>query len=211
MSLPDSEVRKQKLNKGTGGTGGNAEVHGDHSSAVGGRGGDAVIGDGGRGGNARVTGNRSTGIGGRGGRGGVGPGQSGGDVHVEHDDMLSVGGHGGEANQPDGRGGRGGRAFGAPIFGGLDRGHIKPPYGRAHTEPGRGGDAPDSPQYMARKLIVIALKERFFIEAAIEPRDQDTVWYDRTVVPLDWLNETLRLRGHRWTVSVVDGEYEFSD
>jgi hypothetical protein len=57
----------------------------------------------------------------------------------------------------------------------------------------------------------MALKERYFIETGIEPRDTDTVWYDRMVVPLDWLNETLRIRGHRWTVSVIDGEYEFAD
>ncbi|CAG4890614.1 hypothetical protein LMG31841_01165 [Paraburkholderia saeva] len=211
MSSLDSNAQRQHLEKGTGGTGGDAEVHGDHSSAVGGRGGEAVIGDGGRGGNARVTGNRSTGIGGRGGRGGIGPGQPGGDIVVDRDDLFSAGGQGGEANQADGRGGRGGRAFRAHLFDGQDRGHLKPPYGRPHIEPGRGGDAPDSPQYMARKLVVMALKERYFIESGIEPRDTDTVWYDRKVVPLDWLNETLRLRGHRWTISVVEGEYEFAD
>lgn len=133
------------------------------------------------------------------------------DVSVEQDDVFSVGGQGGEASQPDGRGGRGGRAYPGNSFGGQDRGHIKPPYGRPNTEPGRGGDAPDTPQYTARKLIVIALKERYFISKDIEPRDADTVWYDRAIVPLDWVNQTLRMRGHRWQVSVVDQEYEFSD
>ena len=70
---------------------------------------------------------------------------------------------------------------------------------------------PDSPQYMARKLTIMALKERYFIAKQIEPGDSETVWYDRTVVPTAWLNDTLKLRGYKWRVSVVDGEYEFSD
>ncbi len=200
------------LNAGTGGDGGHAEVDGDHSSASGGLGGDAVIGDGGRGGDARVVGNQSNAIGGRGGRGGIGPGQPGGDVEVHGDDQFSVGGQGGEANQPDGRGGRGGRAHLASTLLGLpDRGHIKPPYGQAHNEPGRGGDAPDTPQYMARKLIIMGLKERYFIAKSIEPCNLATIWYDRSVVPPEWLNETLALRGHRWRVDVVDQEYVFAD
>lgn len=196
----------------SGGAGGSAEVVGDDSRATGGTGGDAVQGNGGQGGNARVHGNRSTAVGGKGGRGGVGPGQPGGDVTVLGDDAFAAGGQGGEASQHDGRGGRGGRAFNVCNFFGLsDRGHIKPPYGQQHTEPGRGGDAPDSPQYMARKLTIMALKERYFIEKQIEPRDSETVWYDRTVVPMEWLNETLVLRGYKWRVGVVDCEYEFSD
>ena len=70
---------------------------------------------------------------------------------------------------------------------------------------------PDSPQYMARKLTIMALKERYFTAKQIEPRDSETVWYDRKVVPTAWLNDTLKLRGYNWRVSVVDGEYEFSD
>jgi hypothetical protein len=92
-----------------------------------------------------------------------------------------------------------------------DRGHIKAPYGRQYVEPGRGGDAPDTPQYVARKLVIMALKERYFMAQLINPRDSDTVWYDRTVVPLTWLNGTLRLRTQKWRVSVVDGEYEFTN
>lgn len=197
--------------RGTGGAGGNAEVDGDDSSAEGGAGGQAVIGDGGRGGHARVIGNRSGALGGKGGRGGLGPGQPGMDVLVEQDNAFSVGGQGGEASQADGRGGRGGRAHLGNIWGGPDRGHIKPPYGRPQTEPGRGGDAPDTPRYMARKLIVIALKERYFIAKGVAPLDADAVWYDRTIVPLDWINETLRMRGHRWRVAIADQEYEFTD
>jgi hypothetical protein len=200
-----------ELKRGVGGRGGDAEVEGDDSSAEGGEGGQAVISDGGRGGDAKVAGNRSVAIGGKGGRGGVGPGQRGGDAIVTQDSVFSVGGQGGEASQADGRGGRGGRAHLAIAAGVQDRGHIKPPYGKPHTEPGRGGDAPDTPQYVARKLIVMALKERYYIEKEIEPRDPDTVWYDRVVVPLDWLNATLDLRGHKWTVSIVDKEYEFTD
>ncbi|WP_143010721.1 hypothetical protein [Cupriavidus necator] len=97
------------------------------------------------------------------------------------------------------------------MFGVPDRGHLKPPYGQPQLEPGRGGDAPDSPQYMARKLIIMALKERYFIAKSIESHDSDVIWYDRTIVPLDWLNDTLKLRGHKWRVSLVDGEYEFTD
>ncbi|KUE86581.1 hypothetical protein ASL20_22770 [Cupriavidus necator] len=64
---------------------------------------------------------------------------------------------------------------------------------------------------MARKLIIMALKERYFIAKSIESHDSDVIWYDRTIVPLDWLNDTLKLRGHKWRVSLVDGEYEFTD
>jgi hypothetical protein len=200
-----------ELKRGTGGRGGDAEVAGNDSSAEGGEGGQAVIGNGGDGGYAQVSGNRSTARGGKGGRGGVGPGQRGGDVIIAQDNMFSVGGQGGEASQADGRGGRGGRAHLASVLGVQDRGHIKPPYGQPHTEPGRGGDAPDSPQYTSRKLIVMALKERYCIEKGIEPRDSDTVWYDRVIVPVDWLNATLAVRGHGWRVSVVDQEYDFAD
>ena len=198
--------------RGKGGVGGNAVIEGDDSSATGGQGGDAVVGDGGQGGHARVLGNRSAAIGGKGGRGGVGPGQPGGDVEVEGDDSFAAGGQGGEADQPDGRGGRGGRAYEVCRFFDIpDRGHIKAPYGKKNTEYGRGADGPDSPQYMARKLIIMALKERYFIELRSERVDSDTVWYDRSIVPLNWLNETLKLRKYKWTVSIVDEEYTFTD
>lgn len=201
--------------RGAGGHGGDASVDGDDSSAEGGLGGDAVIGDGGRGGHAKVTGDRSSAIGGQGGRGGIGPGQPGMDVSVEQENTHAHGGQGGEANQPDGRGGRGGRAWMpeglCELLGIQDRGHIKPRYGQPQTGFGHGGHAPDTPQYMARKLIVMALKERYFIEKQIVQQDADTVWYDRTIVPIEWLNATLALRGHAWRVSVVDQEYEFTD
>jgi hypothetical protein len=201
----------KKITQGTGGAGGQAEVEGDDSTALGGHGGEAVIGDGGPGGKARVKGDRSTGVGGKGGRGGVGPGQPGGDILIEQDDVFMAGGQGGESSQIDGRGGRGGRSCGAHLFGFTTRAHIKPPYGHPQNEPGRGGDAPDTPQYMARKLLVMGLKERYFIEKSITPCDLEAVWYDRTIVDLNWLNETLRIRGYRWQVSTVDDEYEFSD
>jgi hypothetical protein len=51
------------------GQGGNASVHGDHSEAIGGRGGDAGTGVGGKGGDAAVEGNTSKATGGDGGRG----------------------------------------------------------------------------------------------------------------------------------------------
>ena len=57
----------------------------------------------------------------------------------------------------------------------------------------------------------MALKERYFTAKLIERKDADSIWYDRTVVPLTWLNDTLQLRGYKWRVSVVDGEYEFAD
>lgn len=201
----------KKITQGTGGAGGQAEVEGDHSTALGGDGGEAVIGDGGPGGKARVKGNRSLGVGGKGGRGGLGPGQPGGDVSIEQDNIFMAGGQGGESNQIDGRGGRGGRSHGAYLFGFDNRGYIKPPYGHSQNESGRGGDAPDTPQYMARKLLVLGLKERYFIEKSITPCDLESIWYDRNIVDLKWLNETLLLRGYRWQVSVVDDEYEFSD
>lgn len=201
----------KKRTQGTGGAGGQAEVEGDDSTALGGRGGEAVVGDGGSGGKAIVKGNRSKGVGGQGGRGGVGPGQPGGDVLIEQDDVLMAGGQGGESNQIDGRGGRGGRSYGAHLYGFAVRAHIKPPYGRSQNEPGRGGDAPDTPQYVARKILLMGLKERYFIEQSITPRDLEAVWYDRTIADISWVNETLRMRGHRWQVSIVDDEYEFSD
>jgi len=199
----------------SGGPGGHAEVRGDDSDATGGDGGDAVVGAGGKGGDARVIGNRSLAIGGKGGRGGIGPGQSGGDVLVESDDAIAIGGQGGEASQPDGRGGRGGRAGNVGsvlgVFGIRDHGHIKPRYGQQHLEPGRGGDSPDTPQYKARKLIIIALKERYFFERQLEWRDADAVWFDRSIVPTVWLNDTLQLRGYKWRVDLADSEYVFRD
>lgn len=198
--------------QGVGGDGGDALATGNDSEAIGGNGGQAVLGDGGRGGNAQALGKRSKAIGGTGGRGGITEGMPGGDAIAVGDDVTVAGGQGGEASQPDGRGGRGGRAYSVcKLLGLQDRGHIKAPYGFPNIEPGRGGDAPDTPQYMARKLIIMSIKERFFIENHLEQRDTETIWYDRQIVPLAWINQTLRLRGHRWNVSVEDGEYVFTD
>jgi len=231
----------------SGGRGGHANVEGDDSTAVGGPGGDAVVGSGGRGGDASVRGNSAHAIGGRGGRGGIGPGGAGGDAAVVRDQeqllelliraepdgstepggrggsafaivtgglgsATVVGGQGGEASQHDGRGGRGGLAC-IPaelrqFLGVPDRGNMRWPYFEPVTEPGRGGDAADTPQYMARRLIVENLKRGYFKARGLPVTD---VWCDRSVVPIDWLNEQLKIFGNRWVASIVDEEYEFTD
>lgn len=197
----------------TGGRGGDARVHGDGSEAQGGEGGEAAGGNGGGGGDAKVRGHRSKAVGGRGGRGGIGPGGPGGHAEVEGDDAQVIGGQGGEAPQHDGRGGRGGRAGGqeamAELFGVTHRPrHMRWPYGEPVTEPGRGGDSADTPQYKARRLIVEGLKEDYFSVNSL-PRAE--AWWDREVVPLAWINERLAAMGHRWGATVVDDEYEFHD
>lgn len=212
------------MTQAAGGSGGSAEVEGDGSDAQGGAGGAAVGGGaGGAGGYARVKGNNSRAVGGRGGRGGIGPGSPGGDAEVDVDNAASFGGGGGEAAQHDGRGGRGGRAaiddamegenFAELFssFGALYRpGHIKTPYGHAPTEPGRGGDALDTPQYMARRIIVEDLKRFEFVRLDLSlGEDGHEAWYDRTVVNVDWINATLLELGHHWQMTVVDDEYEF--
>jgi hypothetical protein len=82
------------------------------------------------------------------------------------------------------------------------------PYGEPVTEPGRGGDMLDTVQYKARRLIVEDLKLRYFAERRLPTRD---VWWDRDVVPLDWINARLHGEGHRWRAALVDEEYEFTD
>lgn len=253
---------------GKGGKGGNAQVEGESSSAEGGKGGGAAIGDGGDGGDASVAANNSYAIGGEGGRGGLGDGGNGGDAHVGADDasfqkwlrsrngveedapvirpsdtyiarsngeiiMLAgggdgpnggdsfgygdssgaVGGQGGEADQPDGRGGRGGRSILPPevreaLGLGPDRGHMKWPYFEPINEPGRGADRPDTPQYMARRLIVERLKARYLAQNRLTV---DSVWYDREVVPMGWLNSELVADGHQWSAAIVDLEYQFTN
>lgn len=193
--------------------GGDASVVGHDSHATGGDAGDSVIGSGGRGGDAHVQGSRSVAIGGQGGRGGIGPGMLGGDVSIDGDNAVGIGGQGGEASQLDGRGGRGGRAPASPYFeswlgSGAKRPHMKRPYGEPNDEYGSGGDAPDTAQYKARRLIVESLKESYFREKSLPLKD---VWYDREIVDLAWLNHQLSLHGHRWTVEIVDSEYEFAD
>lgn len=199
---------------GGGGDGGRAEVDGDGSDAQGGAGGDGVgKGAGGRGGDARVKGNNSVAVGGRGGRGGLGPGGPGGDVEVRCDNQQGFGGMGGEAPQWDGRGGRGGRAALDPeLAAGLGirfrPAHIKTPYGQAPREPGRGGDSVDTPQYMARRIIVEDLKLMEFVRQG-HPLDREDAWYDRSVVSVDWINRRLMSLGYGWQMRVVDDEYEF--
>lgn len=227
--------------RGVGGRGGDGYVEGDNSNAEGGQGGDAGLGDGGRGGDASIIGNNGRAIGGRGGRGGIGPGGPGGDAHIIRDpvalgtllqadkgasgqggnayaigegafEAIVAGGQGGEASQPDGRGGRGGRAFMPPEWDGWlgtpKRAHIRWPYFELITEPGRGGDAADTPQYKARRIILERLKRQYFRDEGL---DLNEAWWDRTVVPLAWLNDELRRQGHHWSATVVDDEYEFLD
>ncbi|HVZ47064.1 MAG TPA: hypothetical protein VHA82_24870 [Ramlibacter sp.] len=186
-------------------------VEGNASTAMGGDAGDTVIGPGGSGGLARVVGDRSHAFGGRGGRGGVGSGGPGGDAEVLGDDSSCYGGNGGEANQRDGRGGRGGTPHKA-VFDmmGLPYRDMKLPYWAPNLIPGRGGDAGDSPQHIARRLIVEELKLRYFAASGVT-YDRMDVWFDREIVPLAWLNAQLRADGHEWSAAIVDQEYECSD
>jgi hypothetical protein len=204
-------LKDSRSKRGSGGPGGSAEVDGDSSSALGGDGGEGVIGDGGAGGYARVQGNNSAAIGGPGGRGGLGPGQPGGDAEFSGDNGFVAGGQGGEAAQADGRGGRGGQPGYLNLPGVKPRRHMKLPYYQTSNEPGRGGDSADTPQYMARRLIVEGLKRRFFRNSSPPVLEGDDIWYDRDVVTIVWLNEQLSLEGHRWRVTIVADEYEFVD
>jgi hypothetical protein len=224
---------------GDGGDGGDAGVDANNSYAIGGDGGRGGVGDGGKGGDAYVGPDdvsfqkwlRS--------RNGVeedapvirpsdtyisingevlllaggGNGPNGGDSFGYGQNAGATGGQGGEADQPDGRGGRGGRLILPPeireAWGlGPDRGHMKWPYFEPITEPGRGEDRPDTPQYMARRLIVERLKARYLARNNLTV---DSVWYDRQVVPLDWLNSELLADGHQWAASIVDLEYQFTN
>lgn len=139
-------------------------------------------------------------------------GGRGGDGYVVGNDSFSAGGQGGEAMQPDGRGGRGGRAFMPDEFAkhlGIQRtNHMRWPYYEPITEPGRGGDSPDTPQYRARRLIVEQIKKQYFAHQGLP---LDKVWWDREVAPLAWINEQLEADGYLWRASIVDDEYEFSD
>jgi hypothetical protein len=218
--------------------GGNAHAEGDHSYAEGGAAGDSTTGIGGDGGHAHAVGRNSIAIAGNGGRGGVGKGGRGMDVVTLQEDVTSYGGHGGESNQYDGRGGRGGLSpmltemFGTEF---ARRASMKLPYGALNTFPGRGGDTPDTPQYMARRLIVERAKANYYAETntptegAITANDggffhimpaewkqaltakYSDVWYDREFVPLSWINQQVSQEGHKWTVSVEAGEYVFID
>ena len=223
---------------GDGGDGGHATVLADRSHALGGQGGRGGTGPGGRGGDAHVLSAGSysdengsgdeldppigpgdtyilidekivlLALGGHNGS----EGGRGGDGYAVGDESFSAGGQGGEASQQGGRGGRGGRAYMpddiAFQFGCWRPAHMRWPYYEAVTEPGRGGDAPDTPQYKARRLIVEQSKMRYFAHRGLP---LDDVWWDREVVPLSWINEQLEIEGHYWRVSVLDDEYEFTD
>ena len=215
--------------------GGNAHAEGDYSYAEGGAAGESSRGIGGDGGNAHALGVFSIAVGGRGGRGGIWKGGPGGDAVALQDGAASYGGSGGESDQYDGRGGRGGspqllhNLIGDEL---ARRAGMKLPYGTPNTFPGRGGDALDTPQYMARRVIVELIKLRYFIDCgqptegsflpsgasgwpeefylALTAKFSD-VWYDRTVVPLTWINSQVQQSGNKWTVAVEDEEYIFTD
>jgi hypothetical protein len=85
---------------------------------------------------------------------------------------------------------------------------MRRPYGEPNTEPGRGGDGADTPQYTARRLIVEELKKQFLQALGLPLND---VWWDRQIVPLEWINQRLEENGHRWRTAIVDHEYEFAD
>ncbi len=86
--------------------------------------------------------------------------------------------------------------------------HLRWPYGEEITEYGRGGDASDTPQYKARRIIIEELKKDFFHAKSLPLID---VWWDRDTVSLEWLNMRLKELGHRWHTILVDWEYEFRD
>jgi hypothetical protein len=194
------------------GKGGNAYAEGDYSSADGGDAGDSTTGPGGDGGDAHAQGVHSVAVGGRGGRGGVGKGGSGMDALALQDNVAYYGGDGGESSQQDGRGGRGGSAQVMEVFGAefARRARMKLPYGAPNNFPGRGGDSPDSPQHKARRLIVERIKAQYFVDHQV-PAGGDDVWYDRRVVPLDWIVRQLDAAGHKWIVEIEDEEYVFTD
>ncbi|MDQ9171722.1 hypothetical protein Q8A64_15010 [Oxalobacteraceae bacterium R-40] len=195
-----------------GGNGGNAYAIGEYSYAEGGDAGKSERGPGGDGGDARALGRKSYAIGGKGGRGGICQGGPGMNVEVEQEDALCIGGDGGEAPQHDGRGGRGAAAPPIDFFDEeySRRARMKLPYGAPNIYYGRGGDAPDTPQYKARRLIIERLKQQYCIENCIDNKEYD-IWYDRTVVPLEWLRKKLLGSGHQWSVIIEDEEYVFVD
>lgn len=215
--------------------GGNAHAEGDYSYAEGGPAGESSRGVGGDGGHAHAVGMFSTAVGGRGGRGGVGNGSPGGNALALQDHSGSYGGNGGESTQYDGRGGRGGTPQMLHIFVGAElarRAEMKLPYGMPNMFPGRGGDTHDTPQYMARRLIVEQIKYSYFIEHGLQtegtflsddlpalPEEfyqvltakNSDVWYDRKFVPVAWINEKNQERGNKWIVAVEADEYVFID
>ena len=204
---------------GSGGEGGHAVVVGDESHAIGGPGGRGGLGDGGRGGDAFIApvdhlgplpdlaDPRTTWVALDGElRAAAGPQGA----FARGKGATVAGGQGGEASQADGRGGRGGRAYRQISFDGSEvaRAHMRWPYFEPITEAGRGGDAADTPQYKARRLIVESLKRDYFAAMGLPLNE---AWWDRDVVPLTWINAQLMSGGHRWRASVVAEEYEFAN
>lgn len=122
---------------------------------------------------------------------------------------LVIGGMGGEADQPDGRGGRGGLSPGAEYLSGTHQPHMKRPYwGDGEPHFGRGADGPDTPQYHARRLIIELMKAEYLGANAYFTT---AVWYERDAVPVDALNAMLAKAGHGWTVAIIDNEYAISE
>ncbi len=195
--------RKGDRAGGDGGRGGRARVSGQRSTARGGNGGEGVIGSGGPGGDADVVGNNSTAVGGPGGRGGLGEGGPGMNVVVRGDNTTSAGGEGGESNQPDGRGGRGGRSGYFTLNRPAD--HLLDDWMSYY---GRGGDAGHSPQYAARLMVIqeiLGRKTTMYAESAgIREHDTGSGILDR-------VNAQLVRDGHAWRVRVTAGCFEFYD
>jgi hypothetical protein len=193
---------KKEPARGDGGRGGNARIRGHDSTARGGDGGEGVIGSGGPGGDAEVEGDRSTAVGGPGGRGGLGEGGPGGPATARGDNVTCAGGEGGEANQPDGRGGRGGRSgyvtLGQPDF--------QLPGGRWISEFGRGGDGGHSLQYAARLMVIEEILGRPITRNAISAGIHDS---ETAVAILNQLNERLNRDNHSWRVRVTAECFEF--
>jgi hypothetical protein len=180
-----------------GGSGGDAEALAG-GAAIGGIGGDAgPFGHGGHGGKAKSDGEGSWALGGPGGRGGVGPGQSGGDATALSGGFVA-GGEGGAAEQPDGRGGRGGRSF--PHWLGLDFPRL--PDGRY---PGEGGRGANSAAYDGKAATIRQLLREYYNSEPTPISIPDT----NAAVPLYWLNTRLEQMGTDWRVRIDDGELEF--
>jgi hypothetical protein len=194
--------REKDRDRGDGGRGGSARVCGNDSTAQGGDGGEGVIARGGPGGDADVEGNNSMAVGGPGGRGGVIQGGSGGRAIVRGDNVICAGGEGGEANQPDGRGGRGGRTgyfvLGEPNY--------QLPDGRCIGQFGSGGDGGHTRQYAARLMVIEEiLGHTISMHAASAGiREPDT-----NGAILNQINERLSRDQHAWRVRIAAGCFEF--
>lgn len=152
------------------------------------------MGVGGDGGGGVIMGNRGTVFGGRGGDGGVsGIGGKGGGGFVQGDDALIIGGDGGSAATADGRGGRGARGptervgFPTTIWG-----------------CGRGGSAPNHPEYDRRINLLIQIRSEYFSRF---PEDAPYVQAGIDLVPVDWINQRLTELGEPWNVKLGESGY----